>query len=143
MDRKGVIISRIEYISMFSFSETDDLRCIAERKLFVGMLNKKLTEDDVREMFMQFGHIEDCTVLKDSEGKSRGCAFVTFAHRSCAQHAIKQVHLSQTMEGCSKPIVVKFADTQKEKDAKKNGGTPAIAAPALQNTVSLANTLQQ
>ncbi|VDO50580.1 unnamed protein product [Onchocerca flexuosa] len=56
---------------MFSFSETDDLRCIAERKLFVGMLNKKLTEDDVREMFMQFGHIEDCTVLKDSEGKSR------------------------------------------------------------------------
>lgn len=36
------------------------------------MLNKKLTEDDVREMFVQFGHIEDCTVLKDSEGKSRG-----------------------------------------------------------------------
>ncbi|CAG9532172.1 unnamed protein product [Cercopithifilaria johnstoni] len=114
-----------------------------ERKLFVGMLNKKLTEDDVREMFAQFGHIEDCTVLKDSEGKSRGCAFVTFAHRSCAQQAIKQVHLSQTMEGCSKPIVVKFADTQKEKDAKKSGGTPVITAPSLQNTVSLANTLQQ
>ncbi|EJD76121.1 hypothetical protein, variant [Loa loa] len=114
-----------------------------ERKLFVGMLNKKLTEDSVREMFAQFGHIEDCTVLKDSEGKSRGCAFVTFAHRSCAQQAIRQVHLSQTMEGCSKPIVVKFADTQKEKDAKKSGGTPAVATPSLQNTVSLANTLQQ
>uniref|UniRef100_A0A1I8ET05 RRM domain-containing protein n=1 Tax=Wuchereria bancrofti TaxID=6293 RepID=A0A1I8ET05_WUCBA len=113
-----------------------------KRKLFVGMLNKKLTEDDVREMFAQFGHIEDCTVLKDSEGKSRGCAFVTFAHRSCAQQAIKQVHLSQTMEGCSKPIVVKFADTQKEKDAKKSGGTPATTT-SLQDTVSLASTLQQ
>ncbi|VDN29619.1 unnamed protein product [Gongylonema pulchrum] len=43
-----------------------------ERKLFVGMLNKKLTEDDVRAMFASFGHIEDCTVLKDAEGKSRG-----------------------------------------------------------------------
>lgn len=39
------------------------------------MLNKKLTEEDVREMFAQFGHIEDCTVLKDSEGKSRGTFF--------------------------------------------------------------------
>lgn len=36
------------------------------------MLNKKLTEDDVRGMFKEFGHIEDCTVLKDAEGKSRG-----------------------------------------------------------------------
>ncbi|KAM3718555.1 CUGBP Elav-like family member [Dirofilaria immitis] len=136
-------VSGIKHASIFPFSETDNLHCIAERKLFVGMLNKRLTEDDVRDMFSQFGHIEDCTVLKDSEGKSRGCAFVTFAHRSCAQQAIKQVHLSQTMEGCSKPIVVKFADTQKEKDAKKNGGTPTIAAPSLQNTVNLANTLQQ
>lgn len=38
---------------------------------------------------------------------------------------------------------MKFADTQKEKDAKKSGGTPAIATPSLQNTVSLASTLQQ
>lgn len=29
------------------------------------------------------------------------------------------LHQSQTMEGCSAPIVVKFADTQKEKDAKR------------------------
>lgn len=57
---------------MFPFPEADNFRCIVERKLFVGMLNKKLAEDDVREMFSQFGHIEDCTVLKDAEGKSRG-----------------------------------------------------------------------
>lgn len=29
------------------------------------------------------------------------------------------LHQSQTMEGCSAPLVVKFADTQKEKDAKR------------------------
>uniref|UniRef100_A0A0N5AL45 CUGBP Elav-like family member 2 n=1 Tax=Syphacia muris TaxID=451379 RepID=A0A0N5AL45_9BILA len=111
-----------------------------ERKLFVGMLNKKLTEDDVRGMFKEFGHIEDCTVLKDVEGKSRGCAFVTFVNRSCAQQAIKQMHHTQTMEGCSTPIVVKFADTQKEKDAKK-AGTPS--SPALQTSMTLSNSIQQ
>lgn len=29
------------------------------------------------------------------------------------------LHQGQTMEGCSAPLVVKFADTQKEKDAKR------------------------
>ena len=29
------------------------------------------------------------------------------------------MHHSQTMEGCSSPLVVKFADTQKEKEQKK------------------------
>lgn len=37
---------------------------------------------------------------------------------------------------------MKFADTQKEKDAKKSGGTPVVATPPLQNT-GLANVLQQ
>ena len=48
-----------------------------------------------------------------------GCAFVTFSTRQCAINAIKTMHHSQTMEGCSSPLVVKFADTQKEKEQKK------------------------
>lgn len=32
---------------------------------------------------------------------------------------IQSLHQSQTMEGCSAPLVVKFADTQKEKEQKK------------------------
>jgi hypothetical protein len=41
-----------------------------------------------------------------------GCAFVTFGSRNVAAVAIKAMHHSQTMEGCSSPLVVKFADTQ-------------------------------
>ena len=48
-----------------------------------------------------------------------GCAFVTFSNRLTAITAIKAMHHSQTMEGCSSPLVVKFADTQKEKEHKK------------------------
>ncbi|XP_016522445.1 CUGBP Elav-like family member 1 isoform X3 [Poecilia formosa] len=36
-----------------------------------------------------------------------------------AQSAIKSMHQSQTLEGCSSPIVVKFADTQKDKEQKR------------------------
>ncbi|XP_076384968.1 CUGBP Elav-like family member 1 isoform X3 [Megalopta genalis] len=91
----------------------------SERKLFVGMLSKKFTENDVRNMFSVYGTIEECSVLRDSTGKSKACAFVTFASKQYAINAIKALHHSQTMEGCSSPLVVKFADTQKEKDQKR------------------------
>ncbi|XP_035724791.1 CUGBP Elav-like family member 1 isoform X7 [Vespa mandarinia] len=90
-----------------------------ERKLFVGMLSKKYTENDVRSMFSVYGTIEECSVLRDNAGQSKGCAFVTFASKQYAINAIKALHHSQTMEGCSSPLVVKFADTQKEKDQKR------------------------
>ncbi|XP_065341146.1 CUGBP Elav-like family member 2 isoform X13 [Cloeon dipterum] len=97
-----------------------------ERKLFVGMLSKKCNENDVRGMFGTFGTIEECTVLRDTNGQSKGCAFVTYTSKQCAINAIKAMHHSQTMEldslisqGCSSPLVVKFADTQKEKDQKR------------------------
>ena len=43
-----------------------------ERKLFVGMVSKKFNESDVRVMFNSFGTIEECTVLRDTNGVSKG-----------------------------------------------------------------------
>ena len=63
------------------------------------MLTKKYNENDVRMMFAPFGTIEECTVLRDhTRTASKGCAFVTFQTRACAQNAIKSMHHSQTME---------------------------------------------
>lgn len=90
-----------------------------ERKLFVGMLSKKYNENDVRHLFSGHGSIEECTVLRDPSGQSKGCAFVTFNTKQAAIGAIKALHQIKTMEGCSAPLVVKFADTQKDKDAKR------------------------
>uniref|UniRef100_A0A1B6F3I1 RRM domain-containing protein n=1 Tax=Cuerna arida TaxID=1464854 RepID=A0A1B6F3I1_9HEMI len=90
-----------------------------ERKLFVGMLSKRCTEVDVRAMFEPFGFIEECTVLRENNGQSKGCAFVTYNTRQCALNAIKAIHHSFTMEGCTSAVVVKFADTPKEKDQRR------------------------
>ena len=48
-----------------------------ERKIFIGMLSKKYTETDVRNLFVQFGNIEECLVLRDSNGYSRGLILVS------------------------------------------------------------------
>lgn len=52
------------------------LKCLAERKLFVGMLSKKINENDVRIMFSAYGSIEECTVLRDNNNVSRGMAHI-------------------------------------------------------------------
>ena len=43
-----------------------------ERRLFVGMLSRDLTEDDVRHMFAQFGPVEDVSILRNAQGTSKG-----------------------------------------------------------------------
>lgn len=53
------------------------------------MLNKKLNEADVRKLFEKHGPIEECTVLRDQNAQSKGCAFVTFSSKQAAIGAIK------------------------------------------------------
>ncbi|CAF0732764.1 unnamed protein product [Rotaria sordida] len=90
-----------------------------DRKLFVGMLNKQMTEENVRTIFEPYGTIEECTILRGPSGDSKGCAFVKFATHNEAQQAIQNVHGSQTFPGASSSIVVKFADTEKERQLRR------------------------
>jgi RNA recognition motif-containing protein len=84
------------------------------------MISRTCEENDIRVMFSPYGQIEDCTVLRDSNLKSRGifinkllfsfeynflnffsdigCAFVTYLKRQSAINAIKSMHHSQTMD---------------------------------------------
>ncbi|XP_078485872.1 CUGBP Elav-like family member 3 isoform X1 [Ciona intestinalis] len=90
-----------------------------DRKLFVGMLGKRQNEDDVRILFEPFGTIEECTILRTPEGQSKGCAFVKLSCHQEAKSAMDALHGSQTMPGASSSLVVKFADTDKERAVRR------------------------
>ncbi|XP_065276190.1 CUGBP Elav-like family member 3 isoform X26 [Emys orbicularis] len=90
-----------------------------DRKLFVGMLGKQQTDEDVRKMFEPFGNIDECTVLRGPDGTSKGCAFVKFQTHAEAQAAINTLHGSRTLPGASSSLVVKFADTEKERGLRR------------------------
>ncbi len=79
-------------VSAHARARTQTISC-TDRKIFIGMLNKKMNENDIKTMFTKFGAIEDCMVLRDNDGKSRGercthsphqcvcvCAHILVAH---------------------------------------------------------------
>jgi RNA recognition motif-containing protein len=77
-------------------------------KILVRNLSRKMTQQNIHELFSEFGDIEDCTLVMDKEtGKSKGFAFVEMPYDDEAKAAIKG--LNQTELDGSR-IRVKKAD---------------------------------
>ncbi|KAH9061996.1 hypothetical protein EDB87DRAFT_1608734 [Lactarius vividus] len=49
-----------------------------EGKMFIGGLNWDTTDESLRKYFTQFGKVDACTIMRDSTGRSRCFAFLTF-----------------------------------------------------------------
>ena len=69
----------------------------------------------IKKLFFQTYRL----VLRDLNNRSRSCAFITYQKRQSALNAIKMMHHSCTMNGCSAPINVRLADTPKDKQLRK------------------------
>jgi len=62
-------------------------------KVYVGNLPFGVADDDLKEMFSQYGEVEEAVVIKDKfSGRSKGFGFVTFANEESAQKAISEMN---------------------------------------------------
>lgn len=87
-----------------------------EHKLFIGMIPKSADEAAIREVFELFGAIEEVYILRHpATGQSKGCAFLKFKDRNSALQAIDEVNGIVTMDRGTSPLVVKFADSRRQR----------------------------
>ncbi|KAK0099071.1 hypothetical protein PV326_008385 [Microctonus aethiopoides] len=85
-------------------------------RIVIRNLSFKVNEDILREHFIKYGTIDDIQILKKSDGKRVGCAFVQFQD---VQSAAKAVHYANMKPICERPVVVDFA-VPKSKFASNN-----------------------
>ncbi|XP_038682757.1 RNA-binding protein BRN1 [Tripterygium wilfordii] len=91
-----------------------------EHKLFVGMLPKIVSEAEVSALFSKYGNIKDLQILRGSQQTSKGCAFLKYETKEQALAALEAINGKHKMEGSSVPLVVKWADTEKERQARRS-----------------------
>jgi RNA recognition motif-containing protein len=64
--------------------------CYPKSKIFVGGLDFKLTNEELKEHFTQFGEVTDAIILKDIyNGQSRGFGFVSFKEEDRADWLVR------------------------------------------------------
>ncbi len=76
-------------------------------KIYVGNLSFQTSEDTLRDLFGQYGQVDEATIVMDREtGRSRGFGFVTMGDDNAAQSAIEALN-GQEFEG--RPLTVNEA----------------------------------
>ena len=91
-----------------------------DNRLFVGNLSFQTNADAVREVFAEFGAVEDVHLVTDREtGRSRGFAFVTMGTADEAQKAITEMN-GQQLDG--RPLRVNLAEERPRRSGPPGGG---------------------
>ena len=90
------------------------------KKLYIGNLPYSVTEDQLRDLFSQFGEIVDLKLITDKmSGRSRGIAFVEYTSDEDANKAIEATNNTE-LDG--RAIVVNVARPPKPRTEGGFGG---------------------
>ncbi len=84
-----------------------------EARLFVGNLSYQTAEQDLQEYFSQAGTVNAVSLMMDKfTGKSRGFAFVEFAH---AADALRAVEMFNNKEFQGRALTVNVARPREDR----------------------------
>lgn len=85
--------------------------------LYVGNLSWNMSEDDLRNLFEQYGTVSSIKIVKDREtGRSKGFGFVEMENDTEAQNALSSLYDKEVL---GRKIVINEAQ---ERPAKPGGG---------------------
>jgi len=82
----------------------------AGHKLFVGMIPYSTGEAELHGVFSHFGPLMEVFMMREKDGRSKGCAFVRFYTRHHADAACAALNGTMTLPGAARALVVKYAD---------------------------------
>ncbi len=86
--------------------------------IFIGNLNYNLTEDDLREIFEEYGELDSVKIITDKfTGRSKGFGFVEMSDEAEAKKAIEELNGAE-VEGRS---MVVNESIEKKKDNRGGG----------------------
>jgi cold-inducible RNA-binding protein len=84
-------------------------------KLFIGKLPYRLSEEELRGLFEEFGALKSCKIVIDRElNRSKGFGFVEFESKESGEAAIKEMDGKEVM---GREIVVNEARPQERRPA--------------------------
>lgn len=99
------------------------------QKLYVGNLNFEANEEQVRELFSNYGGVEDVKVVMDRmSGRSRGFAFVRMDSADSAGKAKEALH-GQPFQG--KTLVIDWARAESAPGDRPRGDRPRGDRPMM------------
>lgn len=90
------------------------------KKIFVGNLSWKVTEEALKPLFEAYGQVVSCKIITDQyTGKSKGFGFVEMADAEGAKKAIEQLNDKPLME---RNMRVSLAQERPERSSREGGG---------------------
>lgn len=91
-----------------------------EKRLYVGNISYKTTEDDLRELFSKCGEVESVKIITDAQtGRSKGFGFVEMATEREAQKAITELNGTMSED---RALTVSEARPQQPRERRGFGG---------------------
>lgn len=91
-----------------------------EKKLYVGNISFKATEEDIKELFARSGAVETVKIITDAHtGNPKGFGFVEMATQEDAKKAIDELNGTTFME---RAITVAEAKPREPREKRSFGG---------------------
>jgi len=90
--------------------------------IFVGNLNYGITEEDLREIFEEYGELSSVKLISDKfTGKSKGFGFVEMADADEAKKAIEELNGAE-VEGRTMVVNESIEKKREPRDNRRSGG---------------------